>query len=87
MSWERPILTDSGGVSSLQSELASQDKTKNGLSSFQSHLDGFYSLFVAPEKSMGRFKRRSGSDIVMAFDECTPFPATREERLTRVAGN
>jgi queuine tRNA-ribosyltransferase len=75
ISWERPILTDSGGfqVFSLNSL---RKLTEEGVQ-FQSHLDGS-THFLSPEKSM-EIQAALGSDIVMAFDECTPFPATREE--------
>jgi queuine tRNA-ribosyltransferase len=75
ISWERPILTDSGGfqVFSLN-EL--RNLSEEGVL-FQSHIDGS-THFLSPEKSM-EIQAAFGSDIVMAFDECTPFPATRDE--------
>jgi queuine tRNA-ribosyltransferase len=75
MSWKRPILTDSGGfqVFSLN-EL--RKLSEEGVE-FQSHIDGS-THFLSPEKSMD-IQAALGSDIVMAFDECTPFPATRDE--------
>ena len=75
ISWERPILTDSGGfqVFSLN-EL--RNLTEEGVL-FQSHIDGS-THFLSPEKSM-EIQVALGSDIVMSFDECTPFPATRDE--------
>jgi len=75
ISWEHPVLTDSGGfqVFSLN-ELRSL--TEEGVQ-FQSHIDGS-THFLSPEKSM-EIQAALGSDIVMAFDECTPFPATRDE--------
>ena len=77
ISWERPILTDSGGfqVFSLN-EL--RKLTEEGVE-FQSHIDGS-THFLSPERSM-EIQAALGSDIVMAFDECTPFPATREETV------
>jgi queuine tRNA-ribosyltransferase len=71
MSWERPILTDSGGfqVFSL-SDL--RKVTEDGVS-FRSHLDGS-SHFFSPEHSMD-VQIALGSDIAMAFDECTEYPA------------
>ena len=77
ISWERPILTDSGGfqVFSLN-EL--RKLSEEGVE-FQSHIDGA-THFLSPERSM-EIQAALGSDIVMAFDECTPFPATREEAL------
>ncbi len=75
MSWERPILTDSGGFQVFS--LNSLRKMNEEGVEFQSHLDGS-THFLSPEKSM-EIQAALGSDIVMAFDECTPFPATREE--------
>src|SRR5690348_6656816 len=74
MSWDRSILTDSGGfqVFSL-SELRKVDE--NGVS-FRSHLDGSSHLFT-PERSM-EIQIALGADIVMAFDECTEHPAEKE---------
>jgi queuine tRNA-ribosyltransferase len=74
MSWERPILTDSGGfqVFSLN-EL--RKVTEDGVQ-FRSHLDGS-SHFFSPEHSMD-VQIALGSDIAMAFDECTEYPADRE---------
>jgi queuine tRNA-ribosyltransferase len=74
MSWERPILTDSGGfqVFSLN-EL--RKVTENGVE-FRSHLDGSKHFF-SPEHSMD-VQIALGSDIAMAFDECTEYPADRE---------
>jgi queuine tRNA-ribosyltransferase len=75
ISWDRPILTDSGGfqVFSLN-EL--RNLSEEGVL-FQSHIDGS-THFLSPEKSM-EIQAALGSDIVMAFDECTTFPATRDE--------
>jgi queuine tRNA-ribosyltransferase len=74
ISWERSILTDSGGfqVFSL-SELRKLDE--NGVS-FRSHLDGSSHLFT-PERSM-EIQIALGADIIMAFDECTEHPADRQ---------
>ena len=71
MSWDRSILTDSGGfqVFSL-SEL--RQVTEEG-AAFRSHLDGS-SHFLSPEKSM-EIQIALGADIIMAFDECTEYPA------------
>jgi queuine tRNA-ribosyltransferase len=75
MGWERPILTDSGGYQVMSlSELRKLDE--QGVS-FKSHLDGSSHL-LTPERSM-EVQRLLGADIVMAFDECTPFPAARDE--------
>ena len=75
MSWERPILTDSGGFQVFS--LSSLRKMNDDGVEFQSHIDGAMH-FLSPEKSM-EIQAALGSDIVMAFDECTPFPATRDE--------
>ncbi len=75
MGWDRPILTDSGGYQVMSlSELRTM--SEEGVA-FRSHLDGSRHL-LTPERSM-EVQRLLGSDIVMAFDECTPFPATRDE--------
>jgi queuine tRNA-ribosyltransferase len=78
MSWEHPILTDSGGFQVFS--LNSLRKLSEEGVEFQSHLDGS-THFLSPERSM-EIQAALGSDIVMAFDECTPFPATRDEALT-----
>ncbi|TCS96462.1 tRNA guanosine(34) transglycosylase Tgt [Hazenella coriacea] len=74
MNWDRPILTDSGGfqVFSL-SQL--RNITEEGVS-FRSHLSG-EKLFIGPEKAM-EIQNALGADIIMAFDECPPYPAERE---------
>jgi queuine tRNA-ribosyltransferase len=74
MAWERAILTDSGGfqVFSL-SDL--RKVTEEGVT-FRSHLDGS-SHFLSPERSM-EVQIGLGADIIMAFDECTEYPAERE---------
>lgn len=74
MSWSRPILTDSGGfqVFSLQSL---RKVTEEG-AEFRSHLDGS-SHFLSPERSI-EIQAALGSDIAMAFDECTEYPASRK---------
>lgn len=78
MNWERPILTDSGGFQVMS--LAQLRKlTEEGVT-FQSHIDGSKHL-ISPETSM-EIQRQLGSDIVMCFDECTPFPCTRDEAET-----
>ena len=75
MGWDRPILTDSGGYQVMSlSEL--RKMSEEGVR-FKSHLDGSAHM-LTPERSM-EIQRLLGSDIVMAFDECTPFPATRDE--------
>lgn len=77
ISWERAILTDSGGFQVFS--LGHLRKMSEEGVEFQSHLDGSRH-FLTPEKSM-EIQAALGSDIVMAFDECTPYPATREEAL------
>ena len=78
MSWDRPILTDSGGFQVFS--LTPLRKLNEEGVEFQSHIDGS-THFLSPEKSM-EIQAALGSDIVMAFDECTPFPATRQEALS-----
>ena len=75
MNWDRPILTDSGGYQVMSlGELTK--KSEEGVR-FKSHLDGSAHM-LTPERSM-EVQRLLGADIVMAFDECTPFPATLEQ--------
>ncbi len=73
--WERPILTDSGGFQ-VMSLTDLRKLTEEGVT-FRSHLDGARH-HLTPERSM-QIQQLLGADIVMAFDECTPFPATRDE--------
>jgi len=74
MSWQRPILTDSGGYQVFS--LSDINKlTEHGVT-FQSHIDGSKHL-ITPEKSM-EIQRALGSDIVMCFDECPKLPASKE---------
>jgi queuine tRNA-ribosyltransferase len=81
MGWDRPILTDSGGYQVMSlSELRTM--SEDGVA-FRSHLDGSRHL-LTPERSM-EIQRLLGSDIVMAFDECTPFPATRDQAAASMA--
>ena len=68
--WERPILTDSGGYQ-VYSMSGSRKITEEGVK-FQSHLDGSYHVFT-PERAI-EIQRSIGGDIIMAFDECTPYP-------------
>ncbi|MES9877995.1 MAG: tRNA guanosine(34) transglycosylase Tgt [Candidatus Sedimenticola sp. PURPLELP] len=73
--WQRPILTDSGGFQVFS--LGKMRKiTEEGVH-FRSPVDGSR-IFMGPEESMA-VQRELGSDIVMIFDECTPYPATEEE--------
>ena len=74
MNWPKAILTDSGGFQVMSlSELRKIDE--KGVT-FRSHLDGA-KMEVSPERSI-EIQHLLGSDITMAFDECTPFPATLE---------
>lgn len=68
--WERPILTDSGGYQVYS--LAGTRKIKEEGVRFQSHIDGNYHFFT-PEYAID-IQRTIGADIIMAFDECTPYP-------------
>ena len=72
ISWERAILTDSGGFQVFS--LADLRRMNEDGVEFQSHIDGARH-FLSPERSM-EIQAALGSDIVMCFDECTPFPAT-----------
>jgi len=75
MGWEGPILTDSGGYQVMSlAELRTMGE--EGVR-FKSHLDGS-SHMLTPERSI-EVQRLLGADIVMAFDECTPHPASRDE--------
>jgi queuine tRNA-ribosyltransferase len=78
MHWDGPILTDSGGFQ-VFSLGAMRKITEEGVR-FQSPIDGD-PVFLGPEESM-KVQRDLGSDIVMIFDECTPYPATWEEAKT-----
>lgn len=68
--WDKPILTDSGGYQVFS--LSANRKLKEEGALFQSHIDGSRHLFT-PESVMD-IQRSIGADIVMAFDECTPYP-------------
>ena len=70
MNWERPILTDSGGFQVYS--ISDQRKIHEEGVWFKSHVDGSKHLFTA-EKVMD-IQRTIGADIIMAFDECTPYP-------------
>ncbi len=78
MNWDRPILTDSGGFQ-VMSLSKLRKLTEEGVT-FASHIDGSRHL-LSPETSM-EIQRQLGSDIVMCFDECTPYPCTRDEAET-----
>lgn len=85
MHWDKPILTDSGGFQVFS--LGPLRKISEEGVEFRSHLDGS-KHFLTPEKAM-EIQNALGSDIMMAFDECAPYPASREyvknslERTTR----
>ncbi|MBO4980647.1 MAG: tRNA guanosine(34) transglycosylase Tgt [Lachnospiraceae bacterium] len=85
MSWDRPILTDSGGFQVFS--LAGLRKIKEEGVYFHSHIDG-HKIFMGPEESM-QIQSNLGSTIAMAFDECAPSKADRKyvqasvERTTR----
>src|SRR5690606_7732867 len=68
--WDKPLLTDSGGYQVYS--LAEVRKIKEEGVTFQSHIDGSRHLFT-PERVMD-IQRIIGADIIMAFDECTPYP-------------
>tara|TARA_Y100001978_G_scaffold107242_1_gene95804 strand:+ start:418 stop:1548 length:1131 start_codon:yes stop_codon:yes gene_type:complete len=70
INWDKPILTDSGGYQ-VYSLSGSRKITEEGVK-FQSHIDGSYHYFT-PEKAID-IQRSIGADIIMAFDECTPYP-------------
>jgi queuine tRNA-ribosyltransferase len=74
MHWERPILTDSGGFQVFS--LSSLGKISEEGMEFASHIDGSRHL-LSPEKSI-EIQNALGADIIMAFDECLPYPAERE---------
>lgn len=71
MDWDRPILTDSGGYQ-VYSLSQRRKITEEGVT-FQSHIDGSRHLFT-PENVMD-IQRKIGADIIMAFDECPPYPS------------
>ena len=75
MGWERPILTDSGGYQVMS--LSDLTKMSEEGVAFASHIDGSRHM-LSPERSM-EIQRLLGSDIIMAFDECTKNGATRDE--------
>lgn len=70
MNWDRNILTDSGGYQVYS--LSANRKIKEEGVKFKSHIDGSYHTFT-PENVM-EIQRKIGADIIMAFDECTPYP-------------
>jgi queuine tRNA-ribosyltransferase len=78
MSWDKPILTDSGGFQVFS--LSDLNKVTEAGVEFRSHIDGSKHM-LSPEKSM-EIQKALGSDIVMIFDECPKLPATKEELRT-----
>ena len=74
MGWDKPILTDSGGFQVFS--LAHKRKITEAGVTFAAPIDGSR-VFLGPEESM-QVQKVLGSDIVMIFDECTPYPATEE---------
>ncbi len=74
MNWDRPILTDSGGFQVFS--LASLRKVEERGVEFRSHLDGS-KMFIGPEESIA-IQQALGSDIMMQFDECSPYPCDYE---------
>jgi queuine tRNA-ribosyltransferase len=80
MNWDKPILTDSGGFQVFS--LKGLRKIKEEGVYFQSHIDG-HRIFMGPEESM-QIQSNLGSTIAMAFDECAPYPATREYMVNSV---
>jgi queuine tRNA-ribosyltransferase len=87
MNWDRPILTDSGGFQVFS--LSNLRKIDEEGVQFRNHLSG-EKLFISPEKAT-EIQNALGADIMMAFDECAPYPADRDyvksslERTTRWA--
>jgi len=87
MNWDLPILTDSGGFQVFS--LGPMRKISEEGVAFRSHIDGS-KHFISPEKAI-EIQTALGSDIIMAFDECPPFPSERKyvkdslERTTRWA--
>ncbi len=75
MNWSGPMLTDSGGFQ-VFSLSKTRKLTEEGVT-FKSPLDGRL-IFISPEKSI-QIQNALGADVIMAFDECPPYPATKEE--------
>jgi queuine tRNA-ribosyltransferase len=78
MGWDKPILTDSGGYQVFS--LKEQRKLTEAGAQFKSHIDGSTHLF-SPERVVD-IQRSIGADIIMAFDECPPYPSTPEYART-----
>ena len=75
MNWTKPILTDSGGYQVFS--LSSQTKVSRNGVEFKSPING-NKIFLSPEKSI-ETQIKLGSDIMMIFDECTPYPADKDQ--------
>ena len=73
MSWDRNVLTDSGGYQVYS--LSKNRKIEEDGVKFKSHIDGSYHFF-SPEKAI-QIQKSIGADIIMAFDECTPYPCDK----------
>ena len=73
--WNKPILTDSGGYQVFS--LSKLRKIREHGVEFSSHIDGS-KFFLGPKESI-EIQRKLGSDIVMAFDECTPYPCSHKD--------
>ncbi len=80
MNWRRPVLTDSGGFQVYS--LSRLRKISDRGVTFQSHLDGSRH-FIGPEEAM-EIQKALGADIIMAFDECAPYPADYDYVLASV---
>ncbi len=81
MHWSRPILTDSGGFQVFS--LGELRKIREEGVTFRSPVDGD-EVFLSPEICM-QVQRQLGSDVVMAFDECTPYPASEKQAAESMA--
>ncbi len=80
MSWNKPILTDSGGYQVFS--LGKLNKISNQGVEFKSHIDG-RKRFIGPKESM-EIQRLLGSDIAMVFDECPPYPCKKDYAISAV---
>ena len=78
MHWQKPILTDSGGFQVFS--LAESRKITEEGAHFRSPVDGSR-VFLGPEEAI-QVQHTLGADVVMIFDECTPYPATEDEART-----
>ncbi len=78
MQWDKPILTDSGGYQVFS--LSENRKLKEDGAHFNSHIDGSRHVFT-PENVID-IQRNIGADIMMAFDECTPYPCEHQSAMT-----